>query len=73
MRNELLATGRYLSAGPGFSVRLPRKHAVLRVLLELPNTRTPIAIITLKNRSLGRLAQLFIERLRAFTRPLAKS
>jgi DNA-binding transcriptional LysR family regulator len=73
MRNELLATGRYLSAGPGFSVRHPRKHAVLRVLLELPNTRSPIAIITLKNRSLGPLAQLFIERLRAFTRPLARS
>lgn len=32
MRNELLATGRYLAIVPGFSVRLPRKHAVLRAL-----------------------------------------
>lgn len=64
MRNELLATGRYLSAGPGFSVRLPRNHAVLRVLIELPNTRMPIAIVTLKNRSLSPLAQLFIDKLR---------
>lgn len=73
MRNELLATGRYLSAAPGVLVRLPRKHSVLKALLELPNTRMPIAIITLKNRSLSPLAQLFIEDLRAFTRPLAKS
>jgi DNA-binding transcriptional LysR family regulator len=73
MRNELLATGHYISAGPGFSVKLPRKHAVLKVLLELPNTQRPIAIVTLKNRSLSPLARLFVERLRAFTKPLAKS
>jgi DNA-binding transcriptional LysR family regulator len=74
MRNELLATGRYLAIVPGFSVRLPRKHAVLRALpVELPHTRMPVAIITLKNRSLSGLAQLFIENLRALCRPLAKS
>jgi DNA-binding transcriptional LysR family regulator len=74
MRNELLATGRYLAIVPGFSVRLPRKHAVLRALpVDLPHTRMPVAIITLKKRSLSGLAQLFIENLRAFTRPLAKS
>jgi DNA-binding transcriptional LysR family regulator len=73
MRNDLLATGRYLAIVPGFSVRLPRKHAVLRTLpVALPHTRMPVAIITLKNRSLSGLAQLFIENLRAFTRPLAK-
>jgi hypothetical protein len=33
----------------------------------------PVAIITLKKRSLSGLAQLFIENLRAFTRSLAKS
>jgi DNA-binding transcriptional LysR family regulator len=74
MRNELLATGRYLSVVPGFSVRLPREHAVLKALsVELPNTRMPVAIITLKNRSLSPLAQLFIDKLRTFTKPLANS
>jgi DNA-binding transcriptional LysR family regulator len=74
MRKELLATGRYLAIVPGFSIRLPRKHAMLRALpLDLSDTRMPVAIITLKKRTLSRVAQLFIENLRAFTRPLAKS
>jgi hypothetical protein len=33
----------------------------------------PVAIITLKKGSLSGVAQLFIENLRAFTGPLAKS
>jgi hypothetical protein len=33
----------------------------------------PVAIITLKNRSLSPLAQLFIDKLRTFTKPLASS
>jgi DNA-binding transcriptional LysR family regulator len=73
LRNELLTTGRYLTVVPSFSVRLPRRHPVFRVLpVELPNTRMPVVIITLKNRSLSPAAQLLIERLRAFTRPLAE-
>jgi hypothetical protein len=36
------------------------------------DARSAIAIITLKNRSLSPLAQLFIERVCAITRPLAK-
>lgn len=74
MRNELLETGRFLTAVPGFSLRLPRKHPSLRALpVELPNTRHPVAIITLRERELSPLAQLFIEHVRAFTKPLAKS
>jgi DNA-binding transcriptional LysR family regulator len=73
LRNELLATGRFLTVLPGFSLRLPRRRLTLAALpVELSKTRMPIAIITLKNRSLSPLAQLFIERVRAVTRPLAK-
>ncbi len=73
LRSELLATGRYLTAVPRFSLRLPRRHPFLRPLpVELLNTRHPVAIITLKNRELSPLAQLFIERVRALTKPLAK-
>jgi DNA-binding transcriptional LysR family regulator len=73
LRSELLATGRFLTVLPGFSLRLPRRRLTLAALpVELSKTRMPIAIITLKNRSLSPLAQLFIERVRAVTKPLAK-
>jgi len=70
---ELIATGHFLTVVPGFSLRLPRKHPFLRALpVELPDTRMPIAIITLKNRALSPIARLFIERVRAITKPLAR-
>lgn len=73
LRSELLATGRFLTVLTGFSLRLPRRRPTLAALpVELSKTRMPIAIITLKNRSLSPLAQLFIERVRAVTKPLAK-
>jgi DNA-binding transcriptional LysR family regulator len=71
LRNELLATGRFLTVFPGFSLRLPRRHPLLRALpVELPNTRIPIAIVTLKNRTLSPIAELFIDKVRDITRPL---
>jgi DNA-binding transcriptional LysR family regulator len=73
LRNELMATGHFLTVLPGFSLRLPRKHPFLRALpVELPDTRMPIAVITLKNRALSPIARLFIERVRAITKPLAR-
>ena len=73
LRNELLSNGRFLSVLPGFSLRLPRRHPWLRVLpVELPDTRMPVAIVSLKNRSPSPLARLFIERVRAFAKPLAQ-
>jgi DNA-binding transcriptional LysR family regulator len=73
LRNELAATGRFLTAMPGFALRLPRRHPFLRALpLELPNSQHPVAIRTLHNRSLSPLAQLFCERVRAITKPLAR-
>ena len=71
---ELIATGHFLTVLPGFSLRLPRKNPFVRALpVELPDTRMPIAIITLKNRALSPIARLFIERVRAITKPLARS
>jgi DNA-binding transcriptional LysR family regulator len=73
LRSELLATGRFLTVVPGFSVRLPRPHRSLRVLpVEFPNVRHAVAIITLRGRSLSPLTHLFIDRLRAITKPLTK-
>jgi DNA-binding transcriptional LysR family regulator len=73
LRGEMLATGRYLTMVPRYWVLLPRKHSSLRVLpVEFPNTRLKVAIITLKNRSLSRATELFIDGVRAITKPLAR-
>lgn len=73
LRGELLATGRYLTMAPRFWVLLPRPDPSLVVLpVAFPHTRHKVAIITLKNRSLSAATQLFIDRVRAITRPLAK-
>jgi DNA-binding transcriptional LysR family regulator len=72
LRGEMLATGRYLTMVPRYWVLLPRKHPLLRILpVEFPNTRLKVAIITVKNRSLSRATELFIDRIRASTKPLA--
>jgi DNA-binding transcriptional LysR family regulator len=73
LRGEMLATGRYLTMVPRYWVMLPRRHPSLRILpVEFPNTRLDVAIITLKNRSRGRATELFIDGVRALTKPLAK-
>jgi len=72
MRNGLLATQRFLTVTAGFSLLLPRRRADLKALLTLPNSRQPVAIVTLKKRSLSAAAQLFIERVRELIKPLAK-
>jgi DNA-binding transcriptional LysR family regulator len=71
LRNELLATGRFLTVLPEFSLRLPRRHPSLRALrVELPNTRVSIAIVTLKSRTLSPIVELFIDRVRDIIKPL---
>ena len=73
LRGEMLATGRYLTMVPRYWVMLPRRHPSLRVLpVNFPNTRLKVAIITLKNRSLSQATQLFIDSVRAITKPLTR-
>src|SRR5262245_20681864 len=72
VRNRLLATGRFLSALPG--LRLPdRQHSLKALPLELPGTRRPVGIITLRARTLSPLAQLFAARVRTTIKPLRKA
>jgi hypothetical protein len=74
MCHKLLATGRFLSILSGYTLMLPNKHPWLKALpVELANARGTIAIITLKNRTLSPLAELFIETARVVTKPLAKA
>ena len=74
MKDDLLATGRFLTVLPSFMLKIPGRYPPLRALpVSLPNPQMPIGIITLKDRMLTPLAQLFIENIRAITRPMARS
>jgi DNA-binding transcriptional LysR family regulator len=73
LRGDMLATGRYLSMVPRYWVLLPRRHPSLKVLpVEFPHTQLDVGIITLKNRSLSRATELFIDSVRALTKPLTR-
>jgi DNA-binding transcriptional LysR family regulator len=73
LRGRLLATGRYLTVIPEFSLRLPGRDPSIKALpVELPGARRTMRIISLRNRSLSPLAELFIDSMRALARPLAK-
>ena len=64
MRNRLLATDRFLTMVPGFSV-MPRQYPFLKVLpVDLPPTRAPVTVVTVRNRTLSPLAMLFLDTLR---------
>ena len=74
MCDKLLATGRFLTMLSSYTLMLPGKHPSLKALpVELPNARGTIAIITLKNRTLSPLAELFIKTTRTVAKPLAKA
>jgi len=74
MRNRLLATGRFLTTLPSFSFTLAgRDHSLKALPVQLPNTQRPIGIVSLKNRTLSPLAQLFIDRMRTVVKPLTKA
>jgi DNA-binding transcriptional LysR family regulator len=74
LRNRLLATDRFLTMMSGFMLMLPGKHSSLTALpVKLPNARGTVAIMTLKNRTLSPLAELFIQTVRAVARPLKRA
>jgi len=74
MKDDLLATGRFLTVLPGFMLKVPGRYPPLKALpVALPNTRAPIGIITLKNRTLTPLAQLFLENIRTMAKPMAQA
>jgi DNA-binding transcriptional LysR family regulator len=74
VQRELLATGRFLTVLPSFILKMPHRGLRLKALpVSLTNSRMPVGIITLKDRSLTPPVQLFIERLREYARPLSAS
>ena len=74
LRNTLLATGRYVALLPGSVLRFSAERFALRALpLRLPPVNAPIAIVTLKHRTLSPVANLFVECAREVAKPIAKS
>jgi DNA-binding transcriptional LysR family regulator len=70
---SLLATGRFLTICPTSVLRFPTRRAKIKTLpVELPIANVPTGIVTLKNRTLSPVAQLFIDCVREVARPLAK-
>jgi DNA-binding transcriptional LysR family regulator len=68
----LLATGPFLTILPSSLVRLSGRRLSIKALpIRLPVEPTTIGIITLRNRTISPVAQLFIEAAREVARPLA--
>jgi DNA-binding transcriptional LysR family regulator len=73
VQKELLATGRFLTVLPSFMLGVDGGTLSLKALpVTFSNSRMPIGIITLKNRTLTPLAQLYIDNVRTVAKPLAK-
>src|SRR5712691_11422444 len=72
LRISLLATGHFLTIFTSSVLRFPTRRPDLKVLpVELPIGRVPIGIVTLKNRTLSPVAQLFIDSAREIAKTYA--
>ena len=69
----LLATGPILTITASSMLRLNAKRLSLKILpVPLRDRPSPVAIVTLKNRTLSPLAELFIEYARDAAKPFMK-
>lgn len=70
-RIAMVATGRFLSIVPGSVLSFSANNTVLKALpIDLPSTRRPIGILTVKDRTLSPVAHLFIDSAREVARSL---
>jgi len=69
LRAYLLVTGDFLTAMPKSLLRLNVEGIGLKQLpIDLPTARFPVAVVTLKNRTLSSAVELFLERLRTYAK-----
>ena len=69
----MVRTGRFLAVAPASTVQLGGRQLGLRPLpIKLAIQPGPIGIVTLKNRTLSPVAELFIDCARKFVKSLAK-
>jgi DNA-binding transcriptional LysR family regulator len=71
--SDLVAKGHFLGIHGSVYLRFSPASGALKVLpVDLPIPLAPISIVTLKNRTLSPIAQLFIDSAREITRPLTE-
>jgi DNA-binding transcriptional LysR family regulator len=71
LRNQLLATGRFVTVLPDSVVRYNAKQWSLRALpVDLEVEPRSVAIVTLKNRTVSPVVQLFVEHVRAVAKAM---
>ena len=68
LRTHLLATGDFLTVIPRSMLHL---NAAKELPIKLPTPGLPVAIVTLKNRTLSPAVELFLERLRTYVKSVA--
>lgn len=74
VRTTLLATGRFLSMVPCSVMQFSPKNRLLKTLpIDLPTTAKPLALVTLKNRTLNPVAEIFANQLRAVAKRLTSA
>jgi len=74
VRMELLATGRFISIIPDCILKFSTRGPELKALPVKQSLRgVPVGIVTLKNRTLSPVAQLFIDSAREVAKSLAKT
>lgn len=73
VRASLLTTGRFVTIFPASLLGLLKMRSKIKVLpIDLPMARVPNVIVTVKNRILSPVAQLFIQQAREVAKLLAK-
>jgi DNA-binding transcriptional LysR family regulator len=73
VRNALVASGRFLSIISSSMSTFRGNHPPLKRLpIDLPTMRIPVGIVTLKNRTLSPIAQLFIDCARDVAKSMAE-
>lgn len=73
-RNALVTAGRFLTIVPASVLRFSARKGELKALpVDMPTARRPVGILTLKNRTLSPVAQLFIDCAHEVAKPLAKA
>ncbi len=72
VRIGLLVSGRFLTIDPMSVLRFSKRPEIKVLPVELQHARVPIGIVTLKNRTLSPVAQLFIDNAREVAKPLAR-
>ena len=71
LRTNMLASGHFIATFPSSVARLHADRFSLKVLpVDLPVRPWPVAIVTLKNRTLSPGVERFITHIRDFTRPM---